>query len=141
MVADAREELGRISRVDERKPEVLGIWVELYLAEERWEEMADLSRDLAKDHHDQTQWWVHWAYALREQQQVKEAKEVALRGLERHPDEPILHFNLACYLSLLGEFDEASDHMNRAISLDKRFEEESVQDPDLVGLWDWFSKE
>lgn len=141
MVAEAREELGQINPVDEAKPEVQAMWVELHLAEKNWEPMADLSRDLAESDPDQAMWWVHWAYALRELQQIKEAREVAVRGLERHPDEPVLHFNLACYLSLLGEFDESSDHVNRSISLDERFQEESVQDPDLAGLWAWFSKE
>jgi len=81
---------------------------------------------------------MHWAFALREMDKIEEAKTVALRGLEHHPDEAILHFNLACYLSLLGEFPEAKDHLNKSIKLDKRFQELSVDDPDLTGLWDWF---
>jgi Flp pilus assembly protein TadD len=50
---------------------------------------------------------VHCAYALREINQIEEAKTVAIRGLELHPDEAILHYNLACYLSLRGEFEPA----------------------------------
>jgi tetratricopeptide (TPR) repeat protein len=73
--------------------------------------------------------------AIRALEQVKEAKTVALRGLELHPDEAILHFNLACYLSLLGDYDNASDHLNKAIKLDRRFQAASVEDEDLAGLW------
>lgn len=65
---------------------------------------------------------------------------VALRGLELQPDEAILHFNLACYLSMLGEFPEAKKHLNKSIKLDKRFQEASVEDEDLAGLWDWFGE-
>ena len=63
---------------------------------------------------------------------------MALKGLERHPDEAILHFNLACYHSLLGEFPAAKKHLNRAIKLDERFKVGAVEDDDLVGMWDSF---
>ena len=140
MVQEAAGELAQIGREDVQKPEVRAAMVDLHLAQGNWALMAEGAEGLAADNPDEAQWWVHWAYALRELQLVKEAKVVALRGLERHSDEPILHFNLACYLSLLGEYDPASDHLNRAISLDERFQEESVQDPDLAGLWAWFSE-
>jgi tetratricopeptide (TPR) repeat protein len=49
---------------------------------------------------------------------VEEAKEVAVHGLELHPDMAILNYNLACYLSLLGEYPDAKKHLNRAIKLE-----------------------
>ena len=70
-----------------------------------------------------------------------EAKAVALRALDRHPDEAILHFNLACYHSLLGEFPQARKNLNQAIKLDERFKAGAVSDEDLAGLWDWFGTE
>jgi len=62
---------------------------------------------------------------------VTEAKDVALKGLERHPDEAILHFNLACYLSLLEEFEPAKEHLNKACRRDDRFKALAVEDEDL----------
>ena len=72
---------------------------------------------------------------------IQEAKEVALRGLELHPDCAILHYNMACYLSLLGEFPGAKEHLNRSIKLDTSFKAEAVVDEDLAGLWNWFGTE
>jgi hypothetical protein len=46
-----------------------------------------------------------------------------LKALELHSDEAILHFNLACYLSLLGVTTEARTHVRAAIDLDKRFQQ------------------
>ena len=57
--------------------------------------MADIARNLAEGYPKESQRRVHWAYALREMDRVKEAKDVALKGLDKHPDEAILHFNLA----------------------------------------------
>ena len=53
------------------------------------------------------------------------------------PKEAILWFNYACYCSLLGDVEEASEYLDKAISLDKRFEAESVSDTDLDNLWKW----
>ena len=64
---------------------------------------------------------------------MKEAKYVALQGLERHPDEAILHFNLACFHSLLCEFPEAKKHLNQANKLDEMFKAGAVDDEDLAG--------
>jgi tetratricopeptide (TPR) repeat protein len=139
MLREARNELAAIDTEDRLKPEARALRVELSCASKDWRSMARTARGLAEDFPEEAQWWVHWAYALRERQQIKEARQIALRGLERHPDEAILHYNLACYLSLLGEFDEAREHLNRSISLDEGFQEESVKDPDLDGLRTWCS--
>ena len=56
---------------DRMKPEVLAMRVDLYGTAKNWELMADIAEHLAKSFPDQPQWWVQWAYALRE------------RGLER----------------------------------------------------------
>ena len=79
--------------------------------------------------------WANWAYALRKLDRYKEAKEVALKALDLHPNDAALWFNLACYCSLLGEVQEASEHVKKAIALDKKFQEESVEDTDLDNLW------
>ncbi len=140
MVTDARTELEAIHKDDWMKPEVLGVRVIYALSAREWGEMAELSRTLAQKIPEDPQWWIHWAYALREQEFVQAAQKIAQRGLELHPKEAILHFNLACYLSLLGQTDEASDHLNLAIGIDERFQEASVSDPDLEALWNSFKE-
>ena len=35
------------------------------------------------------------------------------------------------------DVEEASEYLDKAISLDKRFEAESVSDTDLDNLWKW----
>ena len=72
---------------------------------------------------------------------TKEAKDIATLALAKHPKEATLWFNLACYCSLLGEMEAASEHLDAAIRLEKAFEQEAVDDPDLTGLWDWMKSE
>lgn len=107
MVNEASDELEAIVWDDRMKPEVLAMRVDLYHAAQNWELMADIAKHLAEALPDQYDGWINWAFALREQPNVQEAKEVALRGLELHPVCAILRFNLACYQSLLGEYPAA----------------------------------
>jgi hypothetical protein len=60
--------------------------VDLYHAAKNWELMRDIAKHLAEGYPDRSDNWMHWAYALREMDQIEEAKDVALRGLELYPD-------------------------------------------------------
>ena len=80
------------------------------------------------------------AYALRERNQIKEAMSVAETGLEFVPEEAVLWFNFACYSSLLGEVEDASQRLDEAVRLDKAFEAEAVDDADLDNLWQWIRR-
>ena len=39
------------------------------------------------------------------------AYEIAAEGLEHYPENPSLHYNLACYAALAGEADKALEHL------------------------------
>lgn len=134
MVNEASDELKAIDWDDRMKPELLAMRVDLYQAAKNWELMADIAMHLAETLPDQSDGWFNWAYALREMDKVTEAKDVALKGLELHPDQTIHHFDLACYLSLLGEYPAAKKHLNRSIKLDERFKAEAVEDEDLASV-------
>jgi tetratricopeptide (TPR) repeat protein len=135
MVNEASDELEAIDWDDRMNEEVLAVRVDLYSKAKNWELMADVSKHLAENYPKQSDYWMHWAFALKELDKVEEAKAVAVRGLELHPDCALLHFNLACYLSLLGEFEPAKKHLNKACKADDRFKALAVVDEDLVGFW------
>ena len=137
MTEEAKEELDAIIESERLGDDVLAMRARLYLESKNWEVMEAVSKQLATQSPKLAFAWVNWAYALREMGRNEEAKQVALRGLEQHPKEATLWFNLACYCSLLGELEDASKHLNEAIRIDKDFETSSVDDPDLDNLWNW----
>ncbi|MBI4231543.1 MAG: tetratricopeptide repeat protein [Planctomycetes bacterium] len=49
----------------------------------------------------------------------------------RHPNEPILPYNLACYLSLLGQREESLQMLERALRLRPAFQVEARSEPDF----------
>lgn len=79
--------------------------------------------------------WIGWAYALRELEQVEEAREVLLKAEIRHGKaSAVLHYNLACYDSLLGELASARARLATACRMDGRFKQAAKDDPDLRAL-------
>jgi len=53
------------------------------------------------------------------------------RALEVEPEEALLHYNLACYLSLAGRKRSALTHLARAFALDASYRELTGSEPDF----------
>jgi tetratricopeptide (TPR) repeat protein len=56
------------------------------------------------------------------------------RLVRLEPEEPIVHYNLACSLSLLGRTDDAIDELTRAVDLGYEDVEHMLKDRDLRAL-------
>ena len=144
MLNEVKDELDLTGWDERMAPEILAVRVdihlavrvELYMTTKNWDLAADISKYLVEKYPDQPQWWVHRANTLKEMGKVKEAKKVAIRGLKMHPNVTALHFNLACYDSLLGKFRLAKKRLKWVIKKNSRFLVISINDPDLAGLWD-----
>ena len=61
------------------------------------------------------------------------AAEIA-GGLEQHPDDPGLLYNLGCAEALAGHPEYALEHVRRALELKPDWEDEARKDEDLVTL-------
>ena len=59
------------------------------------------------------------------------ATEIA-KGLEQHPDNPGLLYNLGCAEALAGRPDDALEHVRRALELRPEWEDMADKDEDLV---------
>lgn len=63
-----------------------------------------------------------------------QAVKAARRSVEYGPDLPETYYDLACYLTLAGEFPEALASIETAIKLEPRFKSMATGDSDLDGL-------
>jgi hypothetical protein len=59
------------------------------------------------------------------------AYELTAAGLADHPDNPSIHYNLACFASLAGDTDRALNHLARAFEGNPELRESAAEDPDL----------
>ena len=57
-------------------------------------------------------------------------------ALTHHPSEPLLHYNLACYLSLAGDAKRALASLGNAVELDPEFRSKAVEDADFDAIRD-----
>lgn len=60
-----------------------------------------------------------------------EGLEVDRRLAQLKPDDPIVHYNLACSLSLVGEFEQAFKELKRAVLFGYEDFSYMLKDPDL----------
>jgi Tfp pilus assembly protein PilF len=131
----AWEELESIPAEDRSYPVVLRMRVEIYQAKSRWMEMAEIAQHLTEIEPAEPQHWIHRAWAERRHVGPETAESTLLRALEGFPEEPLIHYNLACYASKLGRLEEARTRLNNAISLDASYRELALEDEDLEGIW------
>ncbi len=135
MFTEAAAELELIAKSDQARPDVRAARVELHMAARQWNLVITVAEPLARSHPDVVSAWIGWAYALRELNRVAEARVVLLEAENHHgATSAVLHYNLACYESLLGDLESARKRLRVACTMDKRLEVDSTTDPDLRAL-------
>jgi Flp pilus assembly protein TadD len=136
MFDDAATALEEIDPEDKTRTEVLGTRVGLYLAAEKWEMAAAVAARLVKVEPENAGWWINLAYATRRSDGIEKAREILLRASKLHHDNAAIEFNLACYASVAGCFEEAKARLQRAIEIDRELRAVALDDEDLRPLWD-----
>lgn len=137
MYDDASDELEAIEGAGRMSVEVMRVRAVLYFHAKQWELMEATSKYVAEEKPKDSFGWVNWANALRYQDKFDEAKKVGLMGLDIHPKNGALWYNLACYHSLAGSQAEAKECLSKATSIDEKYKQAAIDDPDLDELWRW----
>ncbi|HEY7605065.1 MAG TPA: AraC family ligand binding domain-containing protein [Gaiellaceae bacterium] len=75
-------------------------------------------------------------FALLDAGRPAEAKALLLDALERYQDRSTLSYNLACAEAMLGEADDALEHLRQAIDARPEAAEWARDDADLASLRD-----
>jgi hypothetical protein len=131
----ALAELGAIAAEERELPLVRAARVDYHMARRQWREVVRRAAPLAREHPWVESAWIGWAYALRELQRIAEARAVLLQAEAHHGDaSAVLHYNLACYDSLLGDLASSRRRLKRACRMDPHFQHAAQADPDLVAL-------
>ena len=82
--------------------------------------------------------WICQANSLREVRGLQAAADLLLSVADRFSSEPIVAYNLACYLAQLGEWDQAWKWLRIAFDADSESQLKvlALLDPDLKPLWE-----
>ncbi len=93
MTKEAADELNAIEGDDLlERPDILKVRIKLYLESKKWNLMTRKAKKLAEIEPDNAFGWIYWAYALRERNRTEEAKAVAEKAIDVHPDDATLWF-------------------------------------------------
>ncbi len=113
----------------------------IYHSMQRWEAAVVVAKQLMRDDPAEPQWAISLAYATRRLDSIASAKAILVNAVAKHPQEPIIHYNLACYDCQLGAMDAAKDHLKRAFQLGPKWRAMALDDPDLQPLWNALKSE
>jgi uncharacterized Ntn-hydrolase superfamily protein len=70
----------------------------------------------------------------RQKGNIKKVAEILKAAVQRYPDQAVLQYDLACYLALLGEKEDALQALERALQLDASLKELAKKNDDLKPL-------
>jgi Flp pilus assembly protein TadD len=137
MFDEAERTLEQIDAEDKHRKEVLSARVDLYMAMQKWDLVAEVARSLVDTEPENAAWWINLAYATRRAESIDKAQAFLLQARKLHPNNAIIVFNLACYACVTGHVEEAKTHLKHALALDTKIRELALRDRDLQTLWSW----
>lgn len=135
MHLEANEELEQIDPFCRALPAVLAVRLAVYEAAAKWELSEAVAKRLWDADPTNAQWAISLAYATRRLRSLEAAKVILLTASAEHSEEPIIHYNLACYECQLGDLDAAKEHLKLAIELQPKCRDIALDDPDLEPFW------
>jgi tetratricopeptide (TPR) repeat protein len=135
MFRDADAELERVDPFCRHLPGVLEVRAKIYRALQKWE-LLDVVAKRFWDSADEPQWAAEWAHALRKSGAIESAKAVLLDAVERHPENALFHFQLACYECQLGSIEVAKARLEHAVKLDPSLRVRALDERDLEAIWE-----
>lgn len=135
MAKEAETALGGVSLESACAPEVLVIRLSLFQKEGRWAAMQAAARRMVHLDPANSQWAISLAYATRRAESTEMARLILLEALDRFPEEPVVHYNLACYDCELDDLSSAREFLKAALRLSPEMKSMAREDEDLQPLW------
>jgi tetratricopeptide (TPR) repeat protein len=124
----------RLGNPAEFGPTTLYLWGESLRSVERYEEaIAPLTQAVQADG-ENIHIWLALGWCYKRTGRIEMAIGALEKALLADPNEALLHYNLACYLSLARQKDGALDHLSRALSIEPRYRELIEAEADFAPL-------
>ena len=134
MKREAAEVLGEIATGERDALPALAMRAAVFQELAEWAKAAEAATLLCERSPDDAGHWIQRAYTVRRARNIEAAREILLEAMQRHPEEAIIRFNLACYEAQLGRIEEARAFLAEACRLNPGCAELAKTDPDLEPL-------
>ena len=131
----AGEELDALPSRLALHPCVLDGWLAIHMHLRAWREAVETGLTGCASAPGQPSFFIHTAFCLHEMGRTEEAHLLLLSGPTALRREPLFHYNMGCYLTVLGCLDEAGQHLEEAFRKDGSLKEFARSDRDLKAMW------
>jgi len=131
---DTLRELQSLSACDRMRKEALEMKLSAEMQAKRWNAGADTGRLLCMREPKEPRFFINTAFCLHETGDTLAARNWLRTGPSALIEDPLFHYNIACYHAVLGERNQARTHLERAIAMDESFRAMADKDGDLADL-------
>jgi len=131
MAQHALDELDELKEATTGSPRALYLRGEALRELERYPEALKPLRKAAKVDPEDIHVWLALGWCHKRMGRVDLAVKALERALEVEATEPLVQYNLACYLSLVGDKEGALAHLSEALALDPRYRAMVHDEPDF----------
>ena len=127
----ALRSLARLGDPAHFAPSTLYLWGEALRAGERYAEAIPPLERVAEAEPENVHVWLALAWCYKRIGNLQRAIEAIHSALKADPSEALLHYNLACYLSLAGDKDGALVHLSQALAAEAYYRSLVDNEPDF----------
>lgn len=136
----AEDELNALPPAIAAQPLILDARLSLLMQTRRWTEAVETGLQGCAAAPLSPAFFIHTAFCLHELGRTGEAFRLLTAGPRALEKEPLYHYNIACYLTVLGRPQEAQPNLSRAFRLDPSLKKFAQSDRDLEPLWPGLSE-
>ena len=131
----ADEELGAMPARFAAHPLVLDGRLAVLMHRRAWVEAVETGLTGCAAAPGRPSFFIHTAFCMHELGRTEEAHLLLMSGPAALRREPLFHYNMGCYLTVLGRLEEAGEHLAEAFRKDGSLKEFAKSDRDLRPIW------
>lgn len=137
MFEDALKELDNLPPPEREGEAAQHMRLFILMRERHWNDALVICERLRDEQPNNTTGFIHAAFCLHEMGRTSEARQLLLSGPRELLEEPTYHYNMGCYAAVLGDLEEARQHLDDSFKMDKKFRTIAKLDPDLHAVKDF----
>jgi tetratricopeptide (TPR) repeat protein len=131
---EALYELHGLPPREQGRQRCLAVKLSAQIKLEAWNAASETARLLCLKDPEEAEYFLRAAFCLHETGDTRAACDWLLRGPKSLFKMAEFHYNMGCYLWVLGEGPRAREHIGRALEMDDRLRDFARTDADLKGF-------
>ena len=104
------------------------------LQAKKFDEAEKFGKKILKLQPDDVDTLVDMSHVASKLKKIKEGEKYLRQVIQKNPNLGIAVYNMACFKALKNSADEAIVLLSKAITLDKKYKQQAISDPDFSNI-------